>query len=65
MKNNNNEEESGGQMGCYVMVTNQLFLGKNGELSMEKASGSTAKVSSNIVKKPGDCKLTNSILPFP
>ena len=65
MKNNNNEEESGGQMGCYVMVTNQLFLGKNGELNMEKASGSTAKVSSNIVKKPGDSKLTNSILPFP
>ena len=50
MKNNNNKEESGGQMGCYVMVTNRLFLGETGELSMEKASGSTAKISSNIVK---------------
>ena len=65
MENNNNKEESGGQMGCYVMVTNQLFLGKTGELSMEKASGSTAMVSLNIVKKPGDSKLTNSLLPFP
>ena len=52
-------------MGCYVMVTNRLFIGETGELSMEKASGSTAKVSSNIVKKPGDSKPTNSILPFP
>ena len=51
MKNNNNKEESGGQMGCYVMVTNRLFLGETGELSMEKASGSTSKVSSDIVKK--------------
>ena len=58
MKNNNNKEESGGQMGCYVIVTNRLFIGETGELSMEKASGSTAKVSSNIVKKPGDSKLT-------
>ena len=49
-------------MGCYVMVTNRLFLGETGELSMEKASGSTSKVSSNIVKKPGDSKLTNSTL---
>ena len=51
MKNNNNKEESGGQMGYYVMVTNRLFLGETGELSMEKASGSTSKVSSDIVKK--------------
>ena len=65
MKNNNNKEESGGQMGCYVIFTNRLFLGQTGELSMEKASGSTSKVSSNIVKKSGDSKLTNSILPFP
>ena len=50
MKNNNNKEESGGQMGCYVMATNRLCLGETGELSMEKASGSTAKVSSNTVK---------------
>ena len=49
MKNNNNKEESGVKMGCYVMVTDRLFLGETGELSMEKASGSTAKVSSNIV----------------
>ena len=65
MKNNNNKEESGGQMGCYVMVTNRLFLGENGKLSMKKASGSTAKVSLNIVKKPGDSKLASSILLFP
>ena len=51
-------------MGCYVMVTNRLFLGYTGELSMEKASGNTSKVSSNIVKKPGNRKLTNKILPF-
>ena len=38
-------------MGCYVMFTNPLFLGKNGELSMEKASGSTAKVSSKLFKE--------------
>ena len=33
------------------MVTNRLFLGLTGEFSMEKASGSTAKVSSKIVKE--------------
>ena len=38
-------------MGYYVMVTNRLFLAKTGELSMEKASGSTAKVSSKIDKE--------------
>ena len=38
-------------MGCYLMVTNQLFLGYTGELSIEKASESAAKVSSKIVKE--------------
>ena len=32
---------------------------------MGKASGSIAKVSSNIVIKTEDSKLTNRILPFP
>ena len=27
LKNSNNIKESGGKMGCYVMVTNRLFLG--------------------------------------
>ena len=35
----------------YVMVTNRLFLGRSRELSMEKASGSTAKVASKIDKE--------------
>ena len=38
-------------MGFYIMVTNRLFLGLTGGFGMEKASGSTAKVSSNLVKK--------------
>ena len=38
-------------MGFYVMVTNRLFLGQTCEVSMEKANGSTAKVSSKIVKE--------------
>ena len=36
-------------MGCYDMVTNRLFLSQTGKLSMEKASGSTANVSSKMV----------------
>ena len=35
-------------MGCYVMVTNRLFLGYTGELSMEKETGSTVKVNSKL-----------------
>ena len=38
-------------MGCYVTVTNRLFLGYTGELSMEKESETTANVSSKIVKE--------------
>ena len=38
-------------MGCYVMVTNPLSRVQTGELSMEKASGSTEKISSTIVKE--------------
>ena len=38
-------------MGRYVTVTNHLFLGKTGKLRMEKASGSTAKISVKIVKE--------------
>ena len=38
-------------MGCYVMVTNRLFLGSAAELSMEKESGSTAKISLKNVKE--------------
>ena len=38
-------------MGCNVVVTNRLCLGLTGEFSMEKASLSTAKVSSKIVKE--------------
>ena len=41
-------------MGCYLMVTNRLFLGLTGQLSMGKASGSAAKVSSKIVKETGN-----------
>ena len=37
-------------MGCYVMVTNWLFLGYTGKFSMEKASRSTEKVSSKMLK---------------
>ena len=38
-------------MGCYLMVTNQLFLGQTGELSIGKASESAAKLSSKVVKE--------------
>ena len=38
-------------MGCYVMVTNPLSCGYTEELSMEKASGSSAKISSTLVKE--------------
>ena len=38
-------------MSCYINVTNGLLLGETGELSIEKASGSVAKVSSKIVKE--------------
>ena len=38
-------------MGCYVKNTNRLFPGLTGELRIEKASGSIAMVSSNIVKE--------------
>ena len=38
-------------MGCYVKVSNQLFLGQTGEFSMGKASESAAKLSSKIVKE--------------
>ena len=38
-------------MGLYVMVTDPLSRGLTGELSMEKARGSTAKISPRIVKK--------------
>ena len=37
-------------MGCYLTVTYHLFLGYTGELSMEKASGCAAKVSSKLLK---------------
>ena len=39
------------KMGCYLIITYQLFFGLSGELSMEKASGSAAKVSSKTVKE--------------
>ena len=38
-------------MGCYLMVTNRLFLCLARDLSMEKASGSAAKVPSKNVKE--------------
>ena len=50
-------------MGCYLMVTNQLFLGYTGELSMEKASGRAAKVPSKLLKT-GNSLVPNKILPF-
>ena len=37
-------------MGCYRFVTNRLFLGYTGELSIEKASENVAKASSNMFK---------------
>ena len=37
-------------MGFYIMVTNQLLLVKIGELRMERASESTVKVPSKIIK---------------
>ena len=48
---NNKKTELSGQMGCYVIVTNRLFVGYTEELGMEKASRSTAKVSSKIVEE--------------
>ena len=38
-------------MGCYLMVTNQLFLGQTEQFSMVKASESAAKLPSKIVKE--------------
>ena len=38
-------------MGCYLMVTNQLFLGKAEEFTMGKASESAAKLSSKIIQE--------------
>ena len=35
-------------MGCDLIVINQLFLGYTGELSVEKASGCVAKISSKL-----------------
>ena len=38
-------------MGRYLIVTNRLFLGNSGELSIEKASGCAAKAPSKIVQE--------------
>ena len=38
-------------MGCYLMVTNQLFLGQTEEFSVGKASETAAKLSSKLVKE--------------
>ena len=45
------KKESSRQMGCYLIVTNRLFLGQTEEVSMGKASESAAKLSSNIAKE--------------
>ena len=57
------ERKLGGQIVCYVMVINPLFVGLTGVLSMEKASGSTAKVSSKLLKN-WKSKVLNNISPF-
>ena len=38
-------------MGCYLIITNRLCLGKSGELSTEKASGCAAKAFSKMVQE--------------
>ena len=50
-------------MGCYLTVTNKLFLGYTGELSIEKASRRAAKASSKLLRT-GNSLVPNNILPY-
>ena len=53
-------------MGCFVRVTNPLILGDTGEVSKEKASGSTPKVSSkNLKEVEKKTNVLNNVCHFP
>ena len=51
-------------MGCYLMVTNQLFLGQTEEFIMGKASESAAKSYLQKLLKNLNSLVLNYILPF-
>ena len=56
-------KESGGQRGCYVMVTNRLFLNKL-RVELGKGKWKYSKGILFIVEKNGNGKVTNNSLPF-
>ena len=52
-------------MGCYLMVTNRLFLGETGKLSMEKGKRKCSKGIFKIVEELEIAKYRITFSHFP